>query len=148
MTEQDTDALLARAWAYSDNRTGDSDARKLVNDLLARIEALQSENLALAADQYHSTLLADRTEELKMSVELTEFWIDEHHKAEARLTAALAANEALRGALERSPCPFPLPEAEDRTVAACLKAHVCGCENAGILAALSQQPEDKEGEPQ
>lgn len=40
----------------------------------------------------------------------------------------------LRRALNKSPCPFPLDKAEDKTVAACIAAGVCGCENGSLLS--------------
>lgn len=42
--------------------------------------------------------------------------------------------ERLRAALEGSPCPYPV--IEDKTVAACIKAGKCGCDNREALGSV------------
>ena len=46
-------------------------------------------------------------------------------------------NNRLRAALEGSPCPYPV--IEDKTVAACIKAGKCGCDNREALSSVSEQ---------
>lgn len=51
---------------------------------------------------------------------------------EACIKKLQAENENLRGALERSPCPFP-DHTDHTNVKACIDADKCGCENVLVL---------------
>lgn len=56
----------------------------------------------------------------------------------AKHRRVMAENERLRAALERSICPLPLSDADDDTVAACIRTGACGC---GARAALADTAE-------